>query len=563
MPTFASLFDGIYGFGLALESAGFDPLWRSEIDKDCDKLISLRRPNVPNLGDIRKIHNAPHVDILTGGFPCQDISVAGKRSGLNSERSGLFFEMARIANDIRPTYLIWENVPGLLTSCSCRKCRRKCTKCGTTAGADDEVCGVCGHTQFQGRVLQEHRGADLFAIVSTLGFIGMDGAWTLLDAQYFGLAQRRRRLFGVFTQRHLGAKRCTEILSFQTRLSRNSTESREAGEETPRNSGTLSANRGGLDSPAGNGNELDFCVPTMRSNGDAHSGFVDDAGIVPFTLSGFGEYKEGVGTQRSNGGDYGGGSETLIALPITSSNQRINPETENLIAFDTLQQQGYNKASHKTGDANDSQKEGNPREVLRVLREKIGEEAFAEWGLGILYSLQQAKILRPNLHGNGIRPKAQNKSEMVSISPSSQAIDSAGNVREMWYTECKRRASQGWQPSEQFLRELGTYLSELSQPGTPQEKTLYDLWETSEGVGVLRQALSEIQEAWQPKNVQEKSILPFYGVRRLTPTEAERLQGFEDGWTEGFPDSTRYRMLGNSIAVPCVEWLAKRMAMQF
>lgn len=149
---------------------------------------------------------------------CQDLSVAGKRAGLAGGRSGLFFEAARITYELQPDYAIWENVPGLRTSCSCRRCRRHCNACGEIAGADETECLVCGSDELRGRVLRSHRGADFFTVISTLGYIGYFGCWTLFDAQYFGVAQRRQRLFGVFARHDLGVERCAKILSLATRL---------------------------------------------------------------------------------------------------------------------------------------------------------------------------------------------------------------------------------------------------------------------------------------------------------------------------------------------------------
>jgi DNA (cytosine-5)-methyltransferase 1 len=110
------------------------------------------------------------VDLICGGFPCQDLSVAGRRAGLRGERSGLFFEFARIAQTLRPTWLLIENVPGLLTSA---------------------------------------KGHDFAVIVDTLADIGYGLAWRILDSQYFGVPQRRRRVYIVG---HLGAPCPPEIL---------------------------------------------------------------------------------------------------------------------------------------------------------------------------------------------------------------------------------------------------------------------------------------------------------------------------------------------------------------
>ena len=155
---FISLFDGIYGFGLGFERAGMECVGRSEIDQHCNVLMDKRRPNIPNYGDVRNVtkENTPPADIICGGFPCQDISVAGKRAGLAGERSGMWYEYARIIEELRPRWVVIENVPGLLSS---------------------------------------NRGRDMGAIIGTLAEFGYGWAYRRLDAQYFGLAQRRKRMF--------------------------------------------------------------------------------------------------------------------------------------------------------------------------------------------------------------------------------------------------------------------------------------------------------------------------------------------------------------------------------
>lgn len=132
MPTLGSLFDGIGGFPLAALHNGITPLWASEIEPFPIEVTRLRFPDMPHVGDITKLNGAdlPPVDIITGGSPCQDLSVAGARAGLAGARSGLFMEQVRIvkemrnaderrgrtAHAVRPRYMCWENVPGVFSS---------------------------------------------------------------------------------------------------------------------------------------------------------------------------------------------------------------------------------------------------------------------------------------------------------------------------------------------------------------------------------------------------------------------------------------------------------------
>ena len=116
MLTVGSLFAGIGGFDLGLERAGMRVIWQSEIDPYASAVLRKHWPGIPNHGDIRSIHagNVERPDVLCGGFPCQDISNAGKRAGIDGERSGLWAEYARVICDLRPDYVIVENVAALL-----------------------------------------------------------------------------------------------------------------------------------------------------------------------------------------------------------------------------------------------------------------------------------------------------------------------------------------------------------------------------------------------------------------------------------------------------------------
>lgn len=187
--TLGSLFDGSGGFPLAGIQAGIRPVWASEIEPFPILVTTRRLPQLTHVGDVTGVNGADvdAVDVITFGSPCQDLSVAGKQAGLAGERSGLFFHAVRIIDQIRkathgvfPRYAIWENVPGAFSS---------------------------------------HKGADFATVLTTLTRIvdpsapdmpvpeggwpyagcvmgeGFSLAWRVLDAQYFGVAQRRRRIY--------------------------------------------------------------------------------------------------------------------------------------------------------------------------------------------------------------------------------------------------------------------------------------------------------------------------------------------------------------------------------
>lgn len=132
MITMGSLFDGIGGFPLAAIHNGIVPLWASEIESFPIEVTKIRFPEMLHVGDITKLSGdkLPAVDIICGGSPCQDLSVAGQRAGLAGERSGLFMEQIRITKEmreedgkrgktndlVRPRFFVWENVPGAFSS---------------------------------------------------------------------------------------------------------------------------------------------------------------------------------------------------------------------------------------------------------------------------------------------------------------------------------------------------------------------------------------------------------------------------------------------------------------
>lgn len=152
-----STFSGVGGMDLGLERAGMSVAWQAEIDEWSRRVLEWHWPDAEIFDDVRAVSgDASPVGLLCGGFPCQDLSVAGKRAGLAGERSGLFFEFARIADELRPDWLIVENVVGLLSSSD---------------------------------------GRDFGIVLSTLAEIGYGLAWRVLDARFFGVPQRRRRVF--------------------------------------------------------------------------------------------------------------------------------------------------------------------------------------------------------------------------------------------------------------------------------------------------------------------------------------------------------------------------------
>ena len=438
--TFGSLFSGIGGFDLGLERAGMQCAWQIEIDAHCQKLLEQRFPNAKRYTDVKTFNGAEPVDIICGGFPCQDLSVAGKRAGLDGKRSGLWFEFIRIIGELTPRWVVIENVPGLLSS---------------------------------------NKGQDFAVILQGLAECGYSVAWRILDARYFGVAQRRRRVFIVAS---LGNGSCAEILFESEGVSRdiktrgearkevagtvtdrvggsgagwaryNETEGLVAGTLSNRSNGggfpgtdeaidgyvqvagTLTANWGGLDRPAGNANELDFCIP-----------------VAPILHTGLGHHGWSIGDQD----------------------------------FNLLQPVGFS-ADRDGGDAG---------------------------------------VLSPTLKHGGSEPQHHNAFKKMAV-------------------------AFGWNKSASQSLRVGNQIDALQSSPTSNPAVAWH--ENKAGqltVGEIAKAL-RAGASYSYQGV---------GVRRLTPTECEILQGFPQEWTEGFADSTRYRMLGNAVCVNVTEWIGKRI----
>ena len=229
MMTMGSLFDGIGGFPLAAIHNGIIPVWASEIEAFPIQVTKLRFPQMQHVGDITKLDGKalPLVDIICGGSPCQDLSVAGQRRGLAGERSGLFMEQVRIVKEmrnadenrglpdhlVRPRYLVWENVPGAFSSAQGEDFR----------AVVEEIVRIkdsAGHVPRPDTGRWEPAGAAILGDQFSL-------AWRVLDAQYWGVAQRRRRIFLVAD---FGGRTAPKILFEQDRLFGDSSESRSAGQ---------------------------------------------------------------------------------------------------------------------------------------------------------------------------------------------------------------------------------------------------------------------------------------------------------------------------------------------
>jgi DNA (cytosine-5)-methyltransferase 1 len=613
---YLSLFSGMEAAHLAWSPLGWTCTGVAEIDPRACELLAHRLPHVPNLGSVtditaERVAALGPLDVVIGGSPCQDLSVAGKRAGLGGARSGLFHEQLRIFHAARhfcgARWLVWENVPGAFSS---------------NAGRDFAV------------VVGSMAGLDLAVPRAGWGNEGMavgeNGLveWSVLDAQWFGVAQRRRRVFAVLDTGNWADRR--PVLLERDSLRGDSAPRREAGEGSP--VGALAGTspgggwRVGADEAAAGQLIAAEITGTLATSGghaypgtcaqDAGEGFLvgmasgqanaeifgetactlqclHEAPIVAHTLrgDGFDASEDGTGRgtplvpvafQSSQSGvrvdevhatlDSNNGSRrhngVLAPLAFTCKDHGADAGE----VSPTLRSMGHDGSHANAGGqvAVAYPEHGGicdvPAEKLRALRQAVPAADFEKWGLGVAKSVGAQEVLRSLLHGGGVRCEAIEGQELDDRTLPCEEAGAAGGVQRLWEAGCVGRAPPGWQPPEQLARELGAYLPLLPHEGAQAARFLFGLWQASEGLGLLRQALSAIQEVGRPARCQAEPA-PALAVRRLTPREAERLQGAPDDWTlvpsgkKGKPmaDGPRYKMLGNSFAVPVIHWIGRQI----
>jgi len=479
-----SHFDGIAGFPLAATINGIEPVWATEIEPLPIKVSKTHFPNMKHYGSITDISGADlePVDIITFGSPCQDLSVAGKRAGLGGERSGLFMEAVRTIREMRdatngvyPRFAVWENVPGALSS---------------AGGADfravlEELCETEIPIPRSGK----------WSNAGMVRGIGREIAWRIIDAQYWGVPQRRRRIFLVAD---FAGQRAAEILFEQPCLPGHFKESGSTGQDAPGSagSGVKAASRVNCLTPwDGQGNQVyDAVTPNTAwaclrgTKGQGHPGtyaMVKAPQLYDMTHAEEVMRPVKLGLAPTLNSRMGiGGNQVPVMLEATFS--------------------------FSAGQSDKARTIGFQKEVTPTLRGAASGTnmtptilAFGHKDFG-----GDAGIVSPTL-------RAMNN---INSSPAG-----GGNV------------AVAYDP-----KDLGR------RPATFENVS--PALKARCGTGGNNVPVTEIG----------------YAVRRLTPGECEKLQGFPPGWTDipGASDTGRYKALGNSVAIPCVEWIMRRIAQE-
>lgn len=570
--TLGSLFDGIGGVPYAASFYGIRTLWASEIVPECVSVTKKHFPDMEHVGDITKLHGGklPPVDIITFGSPCQDLSVAsGRRLGLAGERSGLFLEAIRIIREMQeatngeyPKFAIWENVPGALSSSS-----RRDFKAVLEAFTETEV-PMPGSGRWANAGMVRGRGVDL--------------AWCVYDAQYFGTAQRRRRIFLIADFRGTSAG---EILFVPKSL-----RGYFAAGGTPRQGPAAYAKDGIGAAGAGidgyNAQLTGGVAATLGTNCGMSTG---RNGVIEIL--------------NDQGGDSlnvekGGVSPTLRSqthgnLPITAyaiQGSMIGRADEN-----GPQGDGINENVSFTLNTID-------RHAICMATGQTNAEVMDNKSPTLVAGHEQPIVTHPQIAGTlcasgaGLSRPAGQGNELdfcvVSAGFKYKASSQAGSVG--YQEETAPTLMAGQQSGVMKAYVIGSYhsggmLSDNPKSGFYEADTsrtldlnggnpcchqggmaivgdmeaqaaAVDCRNLRETEGISGTLLAKAASGGYSLNYQNP-IRTRLCVRRLTPTEAERLQGYPDGWTEfgadGRPvsDTKRYQMLGNSVAVPCVAYI--------
>ena len=541
---YVSIFSGIEAATVAWHPLGWEPLAFSEIDPFPSTVLQHHYPDIPNLGDITKIDWSPYVgaaDIVVGGSPCQSFSVAGKREGL-AGASGLMFEYIRAVRELRPRWFVWENVPGAFTS---------------------------------------ERGEAYRQLLSEMDALGYGLAWRVLDAQFFGVAQRRERVFLVGS---LGTMRCAEVLFERESLSWNHQSSRQKRqaltEEAQERVGEADHDSGCL------------------NPGETQSRRVYPASGVYPTLSTrekSGQNQESVFTQF---GDDVAGTLTsrYDSSPCVDRGANVVVDERDKVFLCQTAQTGSNGKLVKQDDVMNTLDRTNSTAVaaldfnptdarLRYANDDVSQTLTARARTGgnqVPLVQVQPLVFNPNA---GINEKGGGFALSEDVTPTlktdhNPAVAFASNQRD----EVRELEVAGALAAQPGIKQQ-TYICRAD--GQANAMTSVDMAPTltshakkdppliypaEDSIGEDALIQRDMSATLSTHNTQtlitggrEKRSLT---VRRLTPRECERLQGFPDDYTdipyrnkEHAPDGPRYKALGNSMAVPVMRWIGERIRM--
>ena len=547
-----SLFSGVGGFDLGLENAGMKTIYQCEWDKHANSILERHWPQVPKWGDISTLtakeilrHGTPP-DVVAWGSPCQDLSVAGKRAGLEGERSGLFHEGIRIINELRketnneyPKISIWENVAGALSS---------------------------------------NRGADFGVILDEMAKAGaLVIEWALLDAQHFGIPQRRRRVFVIALFNSATANFCPSPLLPVSESLRGDTAKGKPKRKSAANTLTEGSGTGG-----GIVNAIGASLYHHGTvvNQDVGSGHMVVEG---FAHSSFAGYKEGVGTIRSAGGDFVGGSETLIvgALTVSDLTRQV---TNEIVSKNLLQVVEPYVKSRRAQSATDDETwvpgEVNPTLNSFDVGDTRATTAIIQQSTYAFDSLSSnsMKSSNPDSGCNEVdvaktldtwRPDPSLNQGGIAIVEEPMLVDGTrvDDVRVYEPPVQTLGARMGTGGNNVPMLAFDTQFGSNANVFEDQSPTLKASQAApSVAYDEYNDSINETHHALRAGTKQSTGVLEStMAVRRLTPLECERLMGWPDDHTRYKADGTeqadthRYKQCGNGVASPVAEWIGKQL----
>ena len=535
--TLGSLFDGSGGFPLGGVLAGITPIWSSEIEPFPIRVTTARFPNMKHYGDISTIDGSElePVDIISFGSPCQNLSVAGKREGLDGDRSSLFYEAIRIVKEMReatngkyPRYIVWENVPGAFSSNKGEDFKAVLT----------EIC----------KVKDEQVSISKPAKWENAGHIMGDGysvAWRLLDAQYWGVPQRRQRIYLVAD---FDGGSAGKILFESEGLSGYSAQGFKSWQNA--------AN--GITEGIGETGETDSLMFENHSQDTRYRGPLAVAQTVSSTYGTGGNNQPFVvqtpKTLKVRCGCEGGGKGALVQDNLSATLSTNNDQT-------LFQPRAFGVCAKNSN----SMKSDNPNsgfyeaDTSRCLDANGGNPTCNQGGIAVI----EGNGSRPSHRGDGYKESdvmyTLNATEQHAVAfaevhatlsandgpkgPSSQMMKNPEEnfVGEVSYGIGRPAMNQGYNAKFSFQIEeeveptlVASGASGVAHPRFSSSKASFFTEANEECANTL------VATDYKDPPIVNDGDEVDYIVRRLTPTECARLQGFPDWWCDdlGIPDPT-------------------------
>lgn len=526
--TLGSLFDGSGGFPLGGVIAGITPKWAAEIEPFPIRVTSVRFPNMTHLGNISEVSGAEiePVDIITFGSPCQDMSVAGKREGLGGNRSSLFYEAIRIIKEMReatngkyPRYIVWENVPGAFSSNKGEDFRAVLTE---ICKVKEECVSVPKPAKWEnaGRIMGE----------------GFSIAWRLLDAQYWGVPQRRERIYLVAD---FDGGSAGKILFESEGLSGYSAQGFKSWQDAA-NGITESVGETGSDSLMFENHSQDTRYRGPLAVAQTVSSTYGTGGNnQPFVL-------QTPKTLKIRCGCEGGGKGALIQDDLSATLGTNNDQT-------LFQPRAFGVCAKNSN----SMKSDNPNsgfyeaETSRTLDANGGNPTCNQGGIAVL----EGNGSRPSHKGDGYKESdvmyTLNATEQHAVAfadvhatlsandgpkgPSSQMMKNPEEnfVGEPSYGIGRPAMNQGYNASFSFQIEeeveptlVAAGASGVAHPRFSSSKASFFTEANEECANTL------VATDYKDPPIVNDGEDTDYIVRRLTPTECARLQGFPDWWCD-------------------------------